>query len=287
MKKTGVIFFFLFLAVGSCLGTTNFVYLNNPAGARAVGLAESFSALPGDVFSVYYNPASIANLRQATVGLTHVEFIQGTRYEYAAIALPLNKAAAGFSVIYINNGSEERRDINGVVNGEFTPYQVVPQATIAAEVLDGLAFGLSLKIPYEVIDDYSNYKSLFDIGVNYKIVERLYAGINAQNLGTSENLPVNLRAGVAYMEDKINLCVDYNAPVQAASTVAMGLEAKIMEMFSLRAGYRYKLGASLDSESGISAGFGAKFDIINIDYGYKTYGELGGTHFVSLTLALQ
>ncbi|OGF45363.1 MAG: hypothetical protein A2452_04210 [Candidatus Firestonebacteria bacterium RIFOXYC2_FULL_39_67] len=287
MKKTGVIFFFLFLAVGICPGTTNFAYLNNPVGARAVGLAESYSALPGDVFSLHYNPASIASISQTAVGLTHVEFIQGARYEYAAIVLPLSKAVAGFSIIYINNGAQERRDINGIVTGEFTPYQIVPQVSIAAEVFAGMSLGLSLKMPYEVIDDYSNYKPLFDLGANIKVIERLFAGLNVQNLGTLENLPTNLKAGLAYMGENINFCIDYNAPSQAASSVSAGFEARELEMVTLRAGYKYKLGVNTDAENGVSVGFGVKLAIINIDYGYKIYGELGGTHFVSLTLALK
>ncbi|MFH1074434.1 MAG: PorV/PorQ family protein [Candidatus Firestonebacteria bacterium] len=286
MKKTGVIFLFLFLASGSCPGA-NFAYLNNPAGARAVGLAESFTALPGDVFSMYYNPASVVNLKQTTIGLTHVEFIQGTRYEYAAIVFPVSRTAAGFSIIYINNGVQERRDLDGVVTGEFTPYQVVPQATIAVEAVDGFSLGLNLKVPYEVIDDYLNYKPLFDIGANIKVIERIYAGVNAQNIGTSENLPTNFKAGLAYMGEKINFCIDYNAPIQAVSTVSIGFEAKTLGMFTLRAGYKSKLGSPINAENGISAGFGARFDIINVDYGYKTYGELGGTHFVSLTMGIK
>ncbi|OGF46582.1 MAG: hypothetical protein A2231_01245 [Candidatus Firestonebacteria bacterium RIFOXYA2_FULL_40_8] len=286
MKKTGVIFF-LFLAVGSCPGATSFSYLNNPAGARAVGMAESFAALPGDVFSLNYNPASTAYLKQTAMGFTHAEFIQGTRYEYAAIAFPVSKAVAGFSAIYINNGAQERRDINGVVSGEFTPYQLVPQASIAAEVLQGFSLGLNLKVPYEVIDDYSNYKPLFDIGANLKIDERIYAGVNAQNLGTGADLPVNLKAGLAYMTEKLNFCIDYNAPTLAVSTVSMGFEVKALGMLVFRAGYKYKLGTVVDAESGVSGGFGARLDTLNIDYGYKSYGELGGTHFVSLTFALK
>lgn len=285
MKKTGVIFF-LFLAVGSCLGTS-FTYLNNPAGARAVGMAESNTALPGDVFSLQYNPASIANLSQTTIGFTHVEFIQQTRYEYSAVVFPLGKAAAGFSLIYINNGAQERRDQNGVVDGSFTPYQLVPQASIAAEVLSGFSLGLSLKIPYEVIDDYSNYKPLFDLGANIKVIDKIYAGVNAKNLGTGTDLPLSLKAGAAYIGKEVNFCLDYNAPALSVSTVSVGFEARVMENYTFRAGYKYKLDQVPDLESGVSGGFGVKFDPLNIDYGYKSYGELGGTHFVSLTFTLK
>ena len=187
----------------------------------------------------------------------------------------------------MNNGAQERRDLNGVVTGEFTPYQFVPQLSLAAEVIKGFSLGLSLKVPYEVIDDYANLKPLFDLGANLKVIERLYAGVNAQNLGASENLPGNLRAGLAYIGREINLCLDYSAPAQAVSTLSLGLEVKALEMFTFRAGYRNKLGVSAGFENGISAGFGAKIEMINIDYGYKTYGELGATHYLSLALGLK
>lgn len=287
MKKTGVIFLFLFLTVGSCPGTTNFSYLSNPAGARAVAMAESFTALPGDAFSAYYNPASVAFLKQPALGLTHVEFVQGTKYEYAVVNIPLSKAVAGISIIYINNGAQERRDINGVADGEFTPYQIVPQATLAAEVLNGFSLGMNLKVPYEVLDDYVNYKPLFDLGANIMVAGGVWAGVNVQNMGASENLPTNFKAGLAYLGEKLNFCIDYSAPAQTQAAVSMGFEAKALGMLTFRGGYRYKLGSTTDAGSGVSGGFGVKVEMLNIDYGYKSFGELGGTHFISMALELK
>ena len=287
MKKTGVIFFALALAVGSCLGSTNFSYFKNPAGAKPAGMAEACAGLSGELFGLYYNPASISGIRELLLGFTHSEFIQGTRYEYGAFVLPLKGTALGISLAYINNGSEERRDIYGVVTGEFTPYQLIPQVTAATEAFPGFSLGLSLKLPYEVIDDYSSYRYLFDAGVQIGLVENLNAGISILNLSAADNMPVNLKAGLSYTDSKLTLCLDFNMQNQYASTLSLGFEAKAIEMLSFRAGYRYCLGAANDNTGGLTAGFGARFDSLILDYGYRPYGDLGGTHFVSLSYLMK
>lgn len=286
MKKTGVIFLILAWMAGNCPGAVSFSYLNNPAGARPVGMAEAFAGIPGNIYGVYYNPASIYGIKHTELGFSHVEFLQGVRYEYAALVLPLPAAVLGISAVYVNNGVQERRDIYGVVTGEFTPYQFIPQVSVAVEPLKGFSLGLNLKIPYEVIDDYTNFKPFFDIGLNTKLFERFYAGFNAQNLGTSENLPANLKAGVAYIGHEMNFCADLNAPNQGEATLSLGFEFKAVEMLTLRAGYRRKLGEGSNTLEGITAGFGAMFGALSLDYGYRSYDELGASHFISMTVVL-
>ena len=287
MKKTGVIFFCWAWIAGNCPGAVNFSYLNNPAGARPAGMAEAFTGMPGNIDGLFYDPAALSGIKHTTLSFSHIEFLQGVRYEYAVAAIPLAGAVLGAGAVYVNNGVQERRDINGVVTGDFTPYQIIPQLTVAAELLKDISLGLSFKLPYEVIDDYSNYKPFFDIGINAKVIEHLYAGASARNLGTSENTPAEFRAGLAYTGTELNLCADLmNIPEQGNSTFSVGLEVKAIELLVLRAGYRYKFGAANDTLEGLTAGFGVRFDTLALDYGYKLYDVLGATHFFSLTIVI-
>lgn len=286
MKKTGVIFLFLVWIAGNCPGAASYSYLNNPAGARPVGMAEAFAGMPGNINGLYYNPASLFGLKTSVLNFSHAEFLPGVRYEYAGAAFILPGAVLGVSAAYVNNGTQERRDLNGVPAGEFTPYQFIPQVTLAAEMLNGLSLGFSFKMPYEVIDDYSDYKPFFDIGVNAGLGPQFYAGLSAQNIGTFADAPANLKAGLTYLGKELNLCLDLNIPYRGVSTISLGLEILTLEKITFRTGYRYKIGEANNTLEGLTAGFGVQFDILSLDYGYKLYDELGATHFISLAVRI-
>ena len=87
MIKLKQIFFSLYLlsiGVGQNLfpilggqrsGTSVFSFLNIGVSARAVGMGESVVALNQDASSIYYNPASIAQLDQTEVAISQIQWL--------------------------------------------------------------------------------------------------------------------------------------------------------------------------------------------------------------------
>ena len=59
---------------GQRAGTSIFTFLNIGVSARAVGMGESVVALNQDAASVYYNPASIAQLDNTEIVLTQIKW---------------------------------------------------------------------------------------------------------------------------------------------------------------------------------------------------------------------
>ena len=57
---------------GQRVGTSVFSFLNIGISARAVGMGESVVALNQDASSVFYNPATIAQLDQTEIHFTQV-----------------------------------------------------------------------------------------------------------------------------------------------------------------------------------------------------------------------
>lgn len=289
MKKTALCFLFL---VCTCLiyagDTTSLVFLKNPVGARPVGMGEAFAGLSNDINGIFYNPASISFISNYSLSFSHIEFVQGIRYELLSGLIPIDAGSSGaISIIYINNGVQERRDIFGTVNGEFTPYQIVPVLTFAKNITASFSLGANVKLPYETIDTYSSMKVVFDIAGFYKTDKNYSFGLNLQNIGVYDNLPVNLKLGAAYQNNIIQAGFDVNIPYRSNVSFNLGAEVKILENCFLRGGLRYKTGDIFNFINNVTLGLGVKFDIITFDYGFKIYDELGNTHFVSLIVNIK
>lgn len=70
-------------------GTTSAVFLEIPAGARAIAMGGAFVGTANDVSSLYWNVAGIARLYQNEALFSHNEWLADTRFDFAALAVPL------------------------------------------------------------------------------------------------------------------------------------------------------------------------------------------------------
>lgn len=293
MSRGGVLKKLLFCLVLCCLfpkvsaATTDSVYLRNSIGAKPVSMGDAFAGFGADANSVFYNPASLARMTGYSLFLSHIEFIQGARYEVASGAAVLgNNSAMALTCYYISNGSQEKRDINGILEGEFTPIQIVPMLSFAGAVTEQISLGANVKLPYEVIDDFSSLKVLFDIAGFIKLDDNFSAGINLQNIGTYNNLPVNLKAGIGFRSGPLRSGFDVNIPDKADVIYNAGAEYMVIDNLFVRAGLKYQYNSTADFYTNFSFGFGYKIEIFTIDYGFRMFDTLGNTHFISILFNL-
>jgi len=70
-------------------GTTSAVFLEIPVGARAIGMGGAFVGTANDVSSLYWNVAGLATLPRNEALFTHNEWLADTRFDYAALAVPI------------------------------------------------------------------------------------------------------------------------------------------------------------------------------------------------------
>ncbi len=70
-------------------GTTSAVFLEIPAGARAIAMGGAFVATANDVSSLYWNVAGIARLYRNEALFSHNAWLADTRFDFAALAVPL------------------------------------------------------------------------------------------------------------------------------------------------------------------------------------------------------
>lgn len=72
----------------SKVGTTAAQFLKIGAGARAVGMGGAYTAISNDIYSVYWNPAGIANSPgNGEVAFNHAEWLADISYDFAAASI--------------------------------------------------------------------------------------------------------------------------------------------------------------------------------------------------------
>ena len=143
--------------------------------------------------------------------------------------------------------------------------------------------------------DGSNAASAFaaDLGSLVHFGESGFsAGAAIQRLGTQisgADLPLNVRAGLGYQGklaelDRMSLAVDLNAPLadSQASSVSVGMEFWYHDALALRGGYKLVNQSQLGDHAGLSAGVGAHYRWMKLDYAYTSLGDLGSGNLVSL-----
>jgi len=81
-------------AKGPCgVGTTAANFLKFGIGARASAMADSFSSIADDATAIYWNPAGLVELDRKNVSFTHLEYLEGIRYEWVGYAHPFQTAS--------------------------------------------------------------------------------------------------------------------------------------------------------------------------------------------------
>ena len=153
-----------------------------------------------------------------------------------------------------------------------------------------LSLGIAGKYLREKIDATIAQSGAVDVGILLdlsRIDQPFSLGIAVQNLGlrakfqsTYEELPINFKAGIAYrFLDSGLFVLDVNLPQQGASTVCGGWEYVAFKMLALRTGYNGRN----ETDSGITAGGGIRFNTLSVDYAFVPFGDLGNSHRISLS----
>ncbi|OGR76397.1 MAG: hypothetical protein A2X32_12440 [Elusimicrobia bacterium GWC2_64_44] len=289
-------------------GTTSAAFLKLGAGARGVAMAGAFSGVPGDPFSIYWNPAGLA-YQGADKGLAffHNEYFQGLGQEFLAYSAPSARGGWGLGLNYFYTAKdlERRSGLNEAdplapispSEGKFGAYDVALSAGYGFRAGDGLALGGAVKFIRQSIDDETGAAPALDLGALRSFSWRggeYTAGLAVLNLGPgikfvskSYPLPLTFKAGLSRRLDENGAlaALELQKPVDNYPSVALGVEYPLTGRLALRSGYRYRLhGNELGAWSGFSAGAGVAFDRLTFDYAFTPFGVLGNSHRFSINL---
>ena len=290
-------------------GTTGAAFLKIEAGSRPAGMGGAFAGLANDVNTIYWNPA----------GLTAVSARQFTAMQNFSIADISNqflgyaqrfdsKATWGASFLGAFTEIERRRRSTEEPDSTATVGGFAAGLSIAYLLSPALSVGATAKTISQQLDVEDSIGAAADVGMLLRVMDnRLGVGFAAQNLGfldTGENLPMNVRGGIAYHirtkpdpdsgrqpQDILALAADVNYPIVAGfPTFHLGAENWFYNMLAVRVGYSFSQGSN--PKNGLTAGFGlrrigeASLQNVNFqfDYAFVPDQAVGNAHRISLLL---
>ncbi|GAB4028891.1 MAG: hypothetical protein Fur0012_02360 [Elusimicrobiota bacterium] len=293
-------------------GSTSASFLKIPAGAAPSAMAGAFTAMSGDLYGSYYNPASLAWLSGSAASLTHNNYFQDLGQIYAVYALPgssmgllkkssfLSSGVWAFSANYFftpkdlerRSGLYESDPLYPVspVEGKFRAWDMALGAHYGLKISQKTSFGATLKFITQNIDSSGAYSFAADLGVMKKINlagREFTAALTAQNLGPGikfnsrrYDLPSSLKAGLSRrLPDGTIVDMDIWKYIDNYPYLVLGAQKPLGGKFFLRGGYKYRFnGNELGAWSGAAVGIGFNYKNFSFDYALNPYGDLGYAH---------
>jgi hypothetical protein len=290
-------------------GTTGAAFLKIEAGTRPVGMGGAFVGLANDVNTIYWNPAGLTAVRDREFTATQNFSIADISNQFLGYAQHLGeKAAWGASFLGAFTEIERRRSPTEDPDSTVTVGGFAAGLSVAYILSPELSIGGTAKAISQQLDIEDSVGAAADIGVLLRIFDnRLGVGIAAQHLGfldTEEDLPMNVRGGVAYQvrtkpsiddptppRDLFALVADVNYPIVAGfPTFHIGAENWFYDVLAVRVGYGISKGEN--PRNGLTAGVGirrrgeASLENISFqfDYAFIPDEDVGNAHRISLLL---
>jgi len=285
-------------------GSTGAVFLKLGLGSKPISMGEAYTAVSGDINSLYWNPAGTAGIEDRQLSFAHSEWFQSIRYEHLAYCQPAFGGVIGASITYLWVDGVEKRgyaDFTGATIEGYVPARDLAIGfSYALPGTESLDFGATVKILHQQLEDNIAMGIGLDIGFQYtrKDDRNSTIGVSIQNLGWESAfvkeafpLPLNIKAGISekYLPDEsgrytITLALDTNyGIIDNVWSINFGCEYWLHPVFAIRGGFKYNNATfSLGSLSGLTCGLGFCLNTFSIDYALVPYGVLGITHRISL-----
>ncbi len=291
------------------VGTTGLNFLELGVSARAMGMAEAFTAGVTDASAVYYNPAGLPYVYGKEVMFTHISMPAGINYEFAAMVFPMESfnGVVGIGVYSLNTGDILYTDyfyLMGADNNNDKQYFSAGDFAFSVSygrfLTDKFSIGITAKFIHEGLELETTSGWAADVGTCYNSGYRNFKiGMAITNFGPDFKydianarqfpLPMNFKFGASI--DLLNsdshlliLGADGNHPADNLEKYNFGAEYWFQDKFSLRIGERF----NYDSD-GLTAGAGLRLPVgeeieLAVDYAYQDFGYLTQVHRFSIGL---
>jgi len=326
MKKTIIFCTALLVIIGGSgfaadftkTGSVGAQFLKIGVGSRYQGVGEASVAIVNDAYSMYWNPAGLANVDGSNITFTNVDWVTDISLNYVALATRVEDfGSLGFSAALLSMGDMEVTTVDEPEGtGEnFSASSFALSAGYARFLTTRLSFGVSIKYIYEKIYRESAGGIGFDFGTQLRTgYKSLRLGMNISNLGpemefsgpdlnrtyeteggsASSNidvdaydLPLTFRLGIAFdlleqIDNRWTVSLEAKHPNDNNQQASMGTEYSFQQKYFLRGGYKLNYEEQgLTLGGGLRAPLGDNKDLI-VDYAWSDFGRLESIHRFSL-----
>lgn len=285
-------------AANSKVGTTVAQFLKIGVGGRPIGMGSAYAGIADDVNAIYWNPGGIGQIKGTELMAMHNAWFQSINQEYIAFAQGTKIGTIGIGITYLAvTDIEKRVGDTETADGTFVAADMAAGLAYGLEVTPGFYAGLMAKFISQKIDDKQATGMAGDIGVLFRVNEKVGVGLVAQNLGaamkftntdtgtetgTGDPLPMNIKAGLGYKPTAgLTIGLDVNVPNDNNVNAAAGVEYswQMGNTFAIVPRAGYKTGTDLGA---MSAGIGFQLSGLGLDFAYVPAGDLGDTYRVSM-----
>lgn len=217
-QLTSVFLLFSFYAVAQLGGESTYQFLNLVSSPRQAALGgKIITNFDHDVTEALYNPASINYKMHNQLAVNYSSYLGGISYGTAAYAYTWDRRVQTFhfGVTYINYGSFEGYDLNGISTGDFNGNEVAISGSYNYNIpRSDIYVGATVKLITSALEQYSSFGIATDLGLMY-INEKIdfNAALTIRNLGaqittyagTQESLPFEVNLGLSQLLQNVPL----------------------------------------------------------------------------------
>lgn len=256
-------------------------FLESGFGSRPLGMGKACTAVAGNADAVYWNPAGLADIKQAEFTSMYTKMWGDVSTTYLAYAHGLDQyGSVGISYIRSAIDGIPKTDNFGTLLGYINYSDQALLLAYGKPVWENLSLGSTVKIVAQTLADKSNTGLDIDLAGKLTLAPTLSAALKIENalegsLGP-DKFDRNFKVGAAYRPlSTLLLAADLNANKKRAY-LNYGLEWAILPIFTIRAGV---------ADSRFATGIGLSVDGFAFDYSYS-YHELGDINTFSLSAHL-
>jgi len=285
-------------------------FLRIGAGARAMGMGNAYSAVEGDIYSSYFNPAGLATMesRQLALSIHYLSFDR--KYMHLVYGGKMGPGA-GFAISWIQAGTDDiiGRDLNGNPTGSLTDKRNSFAISFSKNIGKIVSFGINTKMSLWKLagDDAKAFG--FDVGAVVRPLNRMslsfvmrdmnsrftwksdrwkknISGGDGQSMEKTDKFPVYYTFGAAYKmnKDKLILSATLENVEDNPIGLDVGVSYSLTEKLILRSGvYNYTSDDELNAGS-YTFGFTLRVtSSLDFDYAYVPVDfEKESVHCISI-----
>lgn len=267
---------------------------------RAAAMGGAGAALVGDAGALFANPAGIATIRHLGLEGSYEPYLEGTAISTAAMALRVSRFSWGVGAQALDYGTEAEIVPDPATGGRrgmptgasFHPYEALAVTSLVYR-RGFAALGVTGKYNRQQIGVEMSDAWAGDIGVAVAVFDIMAFGVCVQNLGgdlgAGALLPRRWRAGLTlnYTDPqgtyRLLTTLEGQWPRDQSAVLIQGLEAGVVASgvgIVGRVGYSTR--PAITDASPWTFGGGVVLGRLAMDYAFRSYDLMGGTHRVGL-----